>query len=112
MLCLGTPEQRSFVISVDLGRYEPDPLDTPLGQVVGTVLHLHAVDAVTIRGANKLHAELITELRREFLTVEPIGESCTGGGLAVAERNVDLFPSPEARKILADMRRELVAAAE
>jgi hypothetical protein len=102
MVVLGNPGREGWVVSVDLGTFEPDPEDDALCAAADTVLWLRRPDGITKREADACRQELVQALRRRFRHVEACEDD-----LSLAEANLRWFPCGKAELLLADVRAEM-----
>ena len=101
MVVLGNPGREGWVVSVDLGTFEPDPEDDALCAAADTAMWLREPGGITKREGDACRQELIRALRRCFRHVEACDDD-----LALAEANLRWFPCGKAELLLADMRAE------
>jgi hypothetical protein len=100
MVAVGTPGRPGRLMGLDFGPYEDDPEDNALCQAADTVIWARQPGGITKREGEEARQEFIRDLGRTFRV------EAHDSDLALAEAYARLFPSPEARRLLAAVRAE------
>jgi hypothetical protein len=100
----GIPGGDHRSVTVDLGRFTPDPLDDPFTAAFDTVLQLRRAGDITMRQARTLRAAFIAELTRAGLRVEDCASE-----EELVDRYARVFPGERARRLCAAFAAENAA---